>query len=422
MAADVPKQSWWKRLTATFIGSALVTATRHWKWVLARQILARVVGGVIAWVLIVGVFDNYFFSSCLEGVEFIYEKSISDSMRYNWSSSPLDWLKVKAVNRCDEPISFDATCQVVSALEGDRDVGIPCHPQPTPPHTFHVPADETLIAEFDPPLNFDISNWLQNDNVVLSLNFKVVDKSDRRVAGSALGVLFRTTTEERVETYPVNVQLLPRTNYLWRMDENPRDAVLASLAVWTVRPRDHAARLAEQLSLQDSLDDWMERTYERVFAEVEVQPRHDQLPPSNEDIVIIDPPENVLANGAGSPIETALLFAALASHVIGSQSRNDRIILMMAPDNENPQAPGTILVAWASGERPRDLRAFPASNAGLDFDAATVEADSYLRRLPLDLILDELDDDGVYVGIEERMFALDVRKAASHYRLSGGLP
>ena len=424
MAENATRQSWVKKLTAVFIGSALFTAMKNWKWVLARQILARIVGGVVAWLLITGVIDRYFFPSCLHGVKFLSETPISDSMRYNWETSPLAWLRVKAVNRCDERISFEVTCEVRRAQQQGRDVGIPCLPQPPEPYTFHVEPNEPLLEEFDPPLDFDVSNWEPTDpqdSVLLYLNLQVVDKSERRHAGSALGVLLGTRRDEGVENHHVQVELRPRTNYLWRMEQNPRDAALASLAVWARRPRAEAADLAGQLSLQDSLDEWMGRTYDRVFAEVEVQSGADELPPNTRN-VIIDPPENVLASGRGSPIETGLVFAALASRVVDSQSRNDRIILMMAPaSDDGPHS--MILVAWATGERPRSLRAFSVSGTRRDFQAATADADRHLENLPLDRILDGLEDDGVYVDTnDDRLAALDVRRAWDRYGLSGGLP
>ena len=409
--------------------------------------------------------DAPFFSSssCLD-LEVRAEGNIPDAMRHNWRTSRLDWVQVEAKNRCPEDVSFDVVFNVEKAFPVGRErdtFGIPCPGEPCEsPQTISVPAchlraDEcdaagVVLEQLDPRLDLDLSAWNQEeDTLYVEFSVHVVENRPRERAGGLFGLLFNGRGEPR-EPFRVAVQLRPRTTYLWEWElvknprpagnpvvveaPNPREAALASLAVWAITKPSDRRDFAEQWPVDDSLDEWMRRVYDELLSSggtlgppsvgrFGVRTGEDQLPPLDGDIVI-DAPETVLAERQGSPIEIALLVATLASSAIKEEDRNDQIIVMMAP--RSVQQTGTdVFVGWVDAEYPDELRAFLPADVGLkDFQQAKEEvglSDLLLRRILAEVTCSECD--GVYVDEEdERIAAVNVMRAASHYGLTMPAP
>ena len=386
--------------------------------------------------------------SCLD-FEVTAEGTVPDAMRHNWRSSRLDWVQIEARNRCPEGVSFDVTFNVERAFPIGREgesVGIPCDGAPCEsPQTIPVPActlrpEESgvecasagvVLEQLDPLLDLDLSNWDQEHPLSLEFNVHVVENGTSAGDTGPFDFLF-SGGEARGESFSVAVELRPGTTYLWEWDlnnnprpeGNPREAALASLAVWAIAGLVDRRSFAERWPLDDSLDRWMERLYGEVLSGLRVRTGADQLPPLDGDVVI-EPPETVLAEMQGSPIEAALLVATLASSVIREEDRNDHIIVMMAPRNEE-QSATDVFVAWVNAEDPERLMAFSPSDAGIkEFALATEEARSALDSLPVAGILAELNCaacDGVYVDGEGRVAAVNIIRTASYFGLHAGLP
>lgn len=397
-------------------------------------------------------------TSCLT-FEVTAEKLIPDAMRHNWRSSRLDWVQIQATNRCPEEVSFDVTFNVERAFPSGAEresVGIPCRGSPCEsPRTIPVPACTlrpaesdracasagVVLEQLDPWLDLDLSNWNQERPLTLEFEVHAVEHGTSAGAGGLLDFL-TGGSDERGDPFEVSVELRPGTTYLWewhldnnpRPDGDPREAALASLAVWAVAgPADRRA-FAEQWPLDDSLDNWMERVYADFLSRpgFRVRTSADQLPPG-DGALVIEAPETVLEEMQGSPIETALLVATLASSAISVEDRNDHVIVMMAPTDPTDQEGSQtgVFLGWVTAEEPRRLSAFAPGDAGAkEFDLATKEAADVLRGLPLEQILDEVacerdcdGVDGVYVDRDDRrVAAVNVLRAASYFGLSGGLP
>ena len=401
--------------------------------------------------------------SCLD-FEVSAEVTIPDAMRYNWRSSQLDWLQIAATNRCPEDVSFDVTFNVERAFPGGREsdsIGVPCTGPPCEfPQTIRAPpctlrpeppdlecaAGGVVLEQLDPRL--DLANWTQEDALFLEFNVHVVENRPRERGGGLFGLLFNDE-DRRGDEFPRAVELLPGTTYLWewnlinnpRQEGNPREAALASLAVWAItRVRDRRA-FAEQWPVDDSrrdgaggaepLDNWMRRIYDELLSGFDVRTGEDQLPPNFGDVVI-DSPETVLETRRGSPIEIAMLVATLASSAIRIEGRNDHILVLMAP--RPGQSRTNVFVAWVNADVPDDLQllspaaVFPAQVGSQEFFQAVEET---RRELELDglafrRILDAVNCnqcDGVYVDADDpRIAVVNVMRAAAYYDLAAGLP
>ena len=211
-----------------------------------------------------------------------------------------------------------------------------------------------VLEQLDPLLDLDLSNWNQEDTLVLEFTVYVVENRTRARTDGLFNFLLNGE-RERGDNFSVAVELRPGTTYLWEWDlvnnprpeGNPREAALASLAVWAITVPNDRRKYAADWPLDDSLDNWMQRVYDELLSGFEVRPGADQLPPLDGDVVI-DAPETVLARKGGSPIEMALLVATLADSAIRVEDRNDQILVMMAPMNEE-LSETAIFVAW--GER-----------------------------------------------------------------------
>ena len=415
---------------------------------------------VVAVLLATGLFSDLFPTeplsallspspSCLD-FAVTAEGTIPDAMRHNWRSSRLDWVQIAAKNRCPEVVSFDVTLNVERAFPVGREgesVGIPCRGAPCEfPQTIPVPACTSrpeqsdsecatlgaVLEQLDPWLEWNFSSWDQERPLSLEFSVHVVENGTRARAGGLFDFLFNDGGE-RGETFPVAVELRPRTTYLWEWDlvnnprpeGNPREAALASLAVWAITGLEDRLYIAKKWPVDDSLDNWMNRVYDELLSGFRVRTGADQLPPLDGDVVIALP-ETVLAEKRGSPIEIALLVAALANSAITVEDRNDHIIVMMAPKNDE-RSETDVFVAWVNAEYPEELKAFSPTAVGFqEFTLAVEEATSDLDALPIARILAEVTCagcDGVYVDTEDqRIAAVHVIRATSHYGLTTGLP
>ena len=448
MTESSPRRSWLRRLTATLLG-LVVAALLAVGWFGDR--------------IPIGLLSTSFFSppSCLD-FEVTAEGTIPDAMRHNWRTSRLDWVQVEATNRCPEDVSFDVTLNVERAfpvVDEDRTFGIKCEGEPCQsPRTITVPAcalrseesepecasPRSVVAQLDPSLDWDWANWNQEDTLALEFNVNVVEHGTSARADALFGFLLGGRDEPgqcfpRDGCFPVTVELRSGNTYLWewdlvnnpRPDGNPREAALASLAVWAIADSGERRAFAEQWPLDDSLDDWMERVYVELLSGsgFRVRTGADQLPPNDGDVVI-DAPTTVREAMEGSPIETALLVATLASSAISFEDRNDHIIVLMAPTNTEQSGTG-VFVAWVNADDPGNLIAFAPDDAEFkDFDLAKTEARVDLKDLPIRQILTQVtcerecdDVDGVYVdGDDQRVAAVNVMMAARYFRLISGLP
>ena len=386
-------------------------------------------------------------SSCLD-FAVTAEGTIPDAMRDNWRSSRLDWVQIEAQNRCAEPVSFDVILNVERAFPVGRErdsLGIPCRGAPCEsPQTIPVPACTlapaqsdlecatagAIVEQLDPWLDLDF--WNHEDTLFLEFSVYVVENRTRARSDGFFDFL-SNGGGERGESFSIAVELRPPTTYVWewdlvnnpRPDGNPREAALASLAVWAFTALRDRQDYAAKWPLDESLDNWMERVYDELLSGFRVRLGADQLPPLDGDVVI-DAPATVLTGRGGSPIEIALLVATLATSAIRIEERNDQIIVMMAPMNEE-LAETDVFVAWVTTDYPDELRAFSPTAVGFqDFPLAVEEARSDLDVLPLERILAEVNCsgcDGVYVDTEDqRVAAVNVMRAASHYGLTAGLP
>ncbi len=323
-----------------------------------------------------------------------HQPIIPYSLLHNFGGSDtLYWLKVEAENRCDRPVSLSIVCDQVRA-----DIGVSCADIPA----FNLSAGEDREEQIDPRLQ-PLADIL--DPVLLDFRVRIADQDNSNAFFDDV----------------LTVTVLPRTTYFWNLEDTSKETVLASLAVWTVRPRTPVDVLAEELA-EDyrSIDGWMERAHERVFADLEVVADDRRVPPpASVDSIAITAPETVLQRQRAIPIETALLFGALAYKVI--QERGARVILISTPGADAQAAPD-IFVAWMSGPR---LRAFETSGGGtVPFDRATSEAASRLQTLPQEILtaLNGTESNGVYYLVDNRVVALDLGQTITRHNFIAGLP
>lgn len=323
-----------------------------------------------------------------------HQPIIPYSLLHNFGGSEaLYWLKVEAENRCDRQVSLSVVCEQVRA-----DVGVPCTDFPA----LNLRPGETRERQIDPRLR-PLADILHP--VLLDFRVRIADQGNSNIFLDDV----------------LTVTVLPRTTYFWNLEDTSKETVLASLAVWTVRPRTPVDVLAEELAEDyQSIDDWMARAYDRVFADLEVVYDDRRVPPrAGDDRVDITAPETVLQRQRAIPIETALLFGALAYKVI--QERGARVILISTPGADAQAAPD-IYVAWMSGRR---LRAFETSGGGsVPFNRATGEAASRLRTLPQELLtaLNGTESNGVHYLVDNRVIALDLGRTITRHNLVAGLP
>lgn len=326
-----------------------------------------------------------------------YLPVIPYSLKHNFDSSDtLYWLKLVASNQCDERFTLEVECNPAQA-----DVGVTC----TTSDSFQVDPHSQLERQIDPELEFQGE---VAEEVTLRLQIRVKDDLDD-------GYVYNDT---------LRVSVLPQTTFFWDLENQTKEAVLASLAVWTIRPRASVSEMARGLArdgADGALDAWMERAYDSVFSQVEIVADDRQIPPrAGRRHLNLSTPEQVLTDGRGNPVEVALLFGALGYDVV---KRNlARIVLISAPA-EDEAVPNITFVAW---ETAGHLRAFDASApAGSSFAAATAQAEERIGPL-LELIRTTLNlstSRGVFIHPDnERVVALDLGQTIERHHLYAGLP
>ncbi len=351
----------------------------------------------------VGVFLHVIpppYPACVS-VQISHQPVVPDALRHNyWPSQALYWLRLDAENECSDTVALRVICDFYRS-----DVGVgECPDYPT----INLAPGRTVLRQIDPRLN-----------ILTEFSYP-----------ATMDVEIRVADERNEHTWirdVIGVQVLPRTMYFWNLEETTRETMLASLAVWTIRPRGVVAEMATELAGgYESIDNWMRQAYERVFSRLEVIEDDRWIPPrAGTDRLDIRTPEAILAGESAIPIETALLFGALAYEVV--RGRNARIVVIVTRDDGDSTVAPSVFVAWQSALEDGRLRAFATSGGEVDsFEEATSEAAERLAGVT-SRILEEFDREGsngvYYVGDESGLVvALDLGRAIIHHGFTGGLP
>lgn len=321
-----------------------------------------------------------------------FQPVIPLALRHNLAASEsFYWLKLTADNKCPDRFTLEVTCDPVSSEKG-----VTCSNLAA----FQVQSGEKLTRQIDPDLEFQ---GPVTEEVTLKLRVMVKDQRD--------DPLFDDTLQ---------ISVLPQTTYFWDLKDTSKEAVLASLATWTVRPRASVGELSDQLARDySSLRAWMEQAYGQVLSRVQVVPDAREIPP-RLNRMRIESPEQVLNSGRANPVETALLFGALGYEVI--RDFGARIVLISAPP-DGTNLPNIVFVAW---EEQGKLKALNISlSADVDFEEAALAGTEQLDDLLtlIDFELSRESSSGVFIHPQdERVVALDLGRVMDYHKLFAGLP
>jgi hypothetical protein len=235
------------------------------------------------------------------------------------------------------------------------------------------------------------------------------------------------------ETDPAHIKLLPKNIFYWDLTDGdgkpvPQDFLVASLSSWILRA-DIGMEEARDKIKEDAYNEmdydhvirrWFEKWYAELFQgreRITVGPH----PFHMEGTLEIKTPSQVLKGKTktATPLEAALLIAAIAKADLLKSESDARLILFAIPEGTSREK--ALFLAWLTSpdKRWHALRMCCASE-GMNFEENERHASGIIERLQNEApyIFKELDDKGVYLDKKSQILALDFEKAKMKYQIA----
>lgn len=326
-----------------------------------------------------------------------YFKTLPFSMYHTIANQPfLYWLQLVGKNNTEEPLHLEVKCRVLN------------DPKPATCRkvaaSFTILPGESLRRKVDPQLYFIGKDSFETP-LHLSLDWKVKDEQEI------------TLWQESAD-----ITLMPKTRFYWPLSNSAderlgEEFLIASLSAWALTAKtDPTYKLGESfIDEAATMRDFMRTIYKRLLTDpnkLRISPGVPQLPP--ETFVEFQMPKRILATGEANPVEAGLLVGAIVQKA--TEFYGSRLIGVLGHPSVNDERP--VLVAWTNADA--EWEAIDLTSLSSSFDdnrsAATqlLEAGWYRQEA-----LPKLDDTGVYFSPDDRLVALDFKRAQASYRIEG---
>jgi len=333
--------------------------------------------------------------------------SLKSSMPYK---DYLYWFKGNIDNDCSYPLHLE----VSFAFKQKPEERIVDFDPDLNTLDFDVPPHSQFTRKIDPVFTF-LKTDMEAD---LPVNWKLEDDKKNLLAQGSN-----------------TIHILPKDRIKWDLTmpdrKVPQNFLLASLAGWTLQPapeiRDVARKMFQSIDervrngeLSAFASTWMDQCYLRLFKdERAVIPDVDvwsNFPPKTDEVVRM--PSEVMAGGHFDPLETAILWSALAN-AAGMQERM-KCAFVSGKLGKGADKRQVFLLAWRANTREAkwsaiDLRRGPE----LSFEANRKGAADLLDRFFGDnpQLEKSLLHKGLFLSEQENIVAIDFDRAAIIYHI-----
>jgi hypothetical protein len=309
----------------------------------------------------------------------------------------LYWVHFDMENKSKDPLLIDIQFEV---LKGPATV----NPKPL---SYTVYRKMPLSQEINPPFEF------LKDDIDGELKVKWIIKDTE-------GNILHQDTKV--------ISVLPKNMIDWDLTKPdgeplPHDFLIASLSSWTITMEQSVKDRAELLLKNISVDNfslfassWFKTCYENLFHHsqgINIIPALNTFPMKGRQR--IKTPLQVLEQKQATPLEAALLVAALSRHT--PVRSGTKVILFVRSEAEKPK---DVIIAWYTS--PDNLKAFTlnrASESGFDENEQVTTGHINNLLAGQQGIVEELENRGVYIDENRSTVALYFDRAENYYYIKG---